>query len=713
MATKKTFCSICSAFCGFEAEIENNSILKFTPDKDHPMSQGFSCSKGRAFPQLLNSKNRYTQCLKRNTSGDMQPVEKGAALDTIAAQLTDIVETHGAQAVGLYYGNGVSFKSFTTPAISAWMQGLGSHKLFSTMTIDQPAKLVATGRHGLWAAGGHTFESADVAMLLGNNPMVSGLHMPGGPAGWRPAVIKEARKRGLKLIVVDPRRCETAQQADLYLPIKPGTDAFLLAAMINTIVARNLHDAEFIQLHTQDFDALMQRLQMFTLDVASNITGLEVNAISEACDLFAGQIDERSKRGQATSGTGPDMGANGNITEHLLKCLNAICGRYNRVGDRVSGSLMTPNMAPMAAVVPFDFMPAVLNPAANTLRSRVADAHQVYLQMPGSTLADEILQPGEGQLKALIIVGGNPVMSMPNGKRMQEALAQVDLLVVIETRETDSCVHADYILPATYGLEREEMTLYNDFLWNAPFHQYSDKVVNAPADASEEWLYLAELAKRMNIKMPLAGGELNVETPSLSNLMDCLHADGATKIPVRELCEHEGGKIFEQYAALEVREGFEGMDDKLQLMPTGVNTEFDELLNPPAILAREADQDFLLICRRNKHVYNSMCHEVGSGANTDNPAYMHPDDIAALGAQEGQQINLRSSYGSICAVLKKDTTLRRGVVSSSHSFGSQVNAENQARFASVSNLLDCAYSNDPHARMPIMSAVPIAVELNQ
>lgn len=291
---------------------------------------------------------------------------------------------------------------------------------------------------------------------------------------------------------------------------------------------------------------------------------------------------------------------------------------------------------------------------------------------------------------------------------MRRALQSLELLVAMEVRETDTSIEADYILPCSYGIERPEMTLYNDFLWNKPFHQFADKLVDPPGDISEEWLYLAELAKRLGTKMTLPGGDLNLESVELDDLMNKLYAEGMIKLPLSEIASHEGGKLYDDYADLEVTPAFEGMDERFQLMPDGVHEELLQLSNKPPHLIDAEKYSHLLICRRNKYVYNSMCHELSKTAKA-NPAYMHPEDIAELGANEGDEIKLCSAFGEINTLVAADHQLRRGVVSTSHSFGSKVNAEQQSHFARVSTLLSSEYSNDPHARMPIMSAVPITV----
>ncbi len=316
MLKKKTYCSICSAFCGFEAEIQDNQIIAMHPDKQHPMSQGFSCSKGRHSHQLLTAGNRLTYPLRRHKN-NWESVDKESALDDIASRLQSIIAEHGPESVAIFCGNGVTFKATTMPTVHAFMRGIGSHQVYSSLTIDQPAKILSIGRHGVWAAGGHSFDSAKVLMLIGNNVFVSGLHGPGSIPGWRPGALKKARERGLKLIVVD-----------LYLPIKPGTDAAFLSGVIHHILQNKQQDTQFCEQFTEGLGALEQQVADFNLAHTAAITGLEEALIAEAAELFVSQ-----GRGTVSSATGPDMAPHANLTEHLIYSLNTLCGRHNRAGD--------------------------------------------------------------------------------------------------------------------------------------------------------------------------------------------------------------------------------------------------------------------------------------------------------------------------------------------------------------------------------------------
>jgi len=706
---KKTFCSICTAFCGFEAHVEDNRIVDMVADPSHPMSRGFSCTKGRQFHHLLTAQSRLAFSMKR-VDGDFVPADKTSVLDEIAARLQEVRSRYGATSIATYCGNGVTFKTTPMPAAHAWLRGLGSHQLYSPVTIDQPAKVIAIGRVGLWAGGVHDFESADVAMLIGNNVVVSGLHVPGGAPGWRPGAIKEAKKNGLKLIVVDPRRTATANLADLHLQIRPGEDATLLAGMINLIIDGNRHDAAFCDEFVAGVDELRAAIEPFTLDYVARRTGLDAADIALAVKLFTA-----GRRGTITSATGPDMGPHGNLTEHLICCVNALCGRFNRAGEiNEHAGMLMPDLPSVAAVVPRSLMPDNINPDANAQRSRLSGASQVYQEMPTGTLADEILTPGDGQIRALIVIGGNPVTSWPDRDKTLRALRSLDLLVCIDVRHTDTVALADYFLPASYGLERAEMTAYNDFLYNKPFVQFADSVVEPPGEACEEWIYLAELAKRLGISMQLPGGELDVHHPlTTSDFLHRLYPEGSTRAPLADIMRHDGGKVYDEFAAAEILPKFEGMDDRLQLFPPGVSDEIDVLrehaIGVEGKFGSEGRFTHLLICRRNGRVYNSMCHELPKTAD-DNPAYLHPLDIAELGAHSGQIVRLISEHGAIEVTLVADASLRQGVVSVSHGFGSAASGENGPRYAAVSRLLSTDATFDRIARMPIMSAVPVRFE---
>ncbi|CAA0080908.1 Acetylene hydratase [Halioglobus japonicus] len=709
--TVKTFCKICSAYCGIEVDIADEQILDIRGDQSHPMSKGYTCTKGRQWAHQYHNDNRLLFAQSRpDRTQPFATIDNEQALDEISDKLKTIIEQYGPRAVATYRGNGLSVSSNGNQVAQAWLAGIGSEMDFSSMSLDQPSKIIAVGRHGAWGGGAHGFAGSNVCMLIGNNPIISALNMTGGPPGWNPTALKEEKKRGLKLIVIDPRRTETAEHADIYLPIRPGEDANLLAGMVRIIIEEEIYDKDFVDAQTDGFVALKEAVKDFTLDAVAARCGLPAADIAAAARLFA-----TSKRGTASSGTGPDMARFPHLSEHLILALNTLCGRWNREGDPVTApSILAPNIAPPAQVIPTEFLPAMLNPALNTKTSRIRGIKQVFQEMPTPVAAEEILTPGEGQVKALIVIGGNPVMSWPDQTKTLEALAELDLLVCIDINHTATTRLADYLLPAAHAFERDGLAEFTDRLYDKPFGQYSKPIMKPKGAVQEEWRYLVGLAKRLGTEIQLEGGPIDLNNDNLEtiDILELMFPNDKVKVPLRELAKHEGGKLFEEFANIKVGAPYEGMEAKLQLLPPEVADDLAELSAAPATSEGRYGEDgsftHLLTVRRVKHVYNSSCHDFPKNP-AGNPAFLHPDDISELGFSSGQTIELQSESGSIHVMLEPDSSLRRGIVSMSHCFGSNPGeTEDIAQFgANSSRLIPVDKDFDPLMGMPRMTGFAV------
>lgn len=709
--TVKTFCKVCSAYCGIEVDIADEQVLDIRGDQSHPMSKGYTCTKGRQWAHQYHNENRLLHAQSRaSRDQEFTPLDNEQALDEIGAKLQQIIAQHGPRAVAIYRGNGLSVSSNGNQVAQAWLAGIGSEMDFSSMSLDQPSKIIAVGRHGAWGGGAHGFFGADVCMLIGNNPIISALNMTGAPPGWNPTSLKDEKKRGLKLIVIDPRKTETAEHADIYLPIRPGEDANLLAGMVRLIIEEGLYDKEFVDAETEGFAALKAAVEPFTLDIVAERCGLPADDIAAAARLFA-----TSKRGTASSGTGPDMARLPHLSEHLILALNTLCGRWNREGDPVTAPcLLTPNVAPPAQVIPAEFLPDMLNPAKNTKTSRIRGIKQVFQEMPTPVAAEEILTPGEGQVKALIVIGGNPVMSWPDQEKTVAALAELDLLVCIDINHTATTKFADYLLPAAHAFERDGLAEFTDRLYDLPFAQYSKPILKPRGSVQEEWRYLVGLAKRLGTEIQLAGGAIDVNNEELEtiDILELMFPDDMVKVPIREIARHEGGKLYEEFANIKVGAPYEGMEAKLQLLPPEAAQDLVTLLATPPVTEGRYGEDgsytHLLTVRRVKHVYNSSCHDFPKNP-PGNPAFMHPDDISELGFSAGQTIKLQSERASINVMLAADDSLRRGIVSMSHCFGTAPDeAEDIAQLgANVSRLIPVDKDYDPLMGMPRMTGFAV------
>jgi anaerobic selenocysteine-containing dehydrogenase len=323
IATHKTFCRFCHANCAMEADVENGKVIEVRGDPDDPVYHGYTCMKGRELPDSHNSENRLHHSLVRNEDGEFVSTAMPEALAHVAAELRRIIDTHGPHSVAVFVGSGGYQNSAAMMASLSFAQGLGSRNFYTSVTLDQPAKVFTTARYGKWMAGPNTFSESDVALFIGNNPIVSHYSPVGGVPPFSPSRrIRDQKAKGLKLIVADPRESDVARLADIYLPVKPGEDPAMLAGMLNVIIAEGLYDRNFVAAHVDGFDELAEAVKAFPPEVAAERAGLDADQLVAAARMFAG-----GSKGCATTGTGPEMAGNGTLTEYLVTCLNTICAR--------------------------------------------------------------------------------------------------------------------------------------------------------------------------------------------------------------------------------------------------------------------------------------------------------------------------------------------------------------------------------------------------
>ena len=297
MAETTAICRFCHATCGLKVTIDDGRITRVVGDIDNPVYHGYSCVKGRNFHEFHADPRRVLRPLRRDAGGGLVPVDSATALAGIAARLQEIRAVHGPRAIALYGGTFSHFCPAGVMLRESFMDAIGSPMRFSNATIDQPGKPISMALHGRWGAGPQAFADADVCLLVGANPLVS---MWGGIPSFNPAKrLHEARRRGLSLIVIDPRVSETARKADLHLQCVPGHDVELLAAMLQVILTERLHDEAFVAEETHGVDALRAAVEPFTPERVGEPSGVPAELIRTAARRFA-----QARRGNATSGTG-------------------------------------------------------------------------------------------------------------------------------------------------------------------------------------------------------------------------------------------------------------------------------------------------------------------------------------------------------------------------------------------------------------------------
>ena len=709
IATHKTFCRLCHAACPLDVDIDeaNSHIVAVRGDRDDPLFEGYTCIKGRQMADQHHHPDRLRQPLKRTPDGRFEPTSSQTAFDEIAAQIAAIVAAHGPRAVASYTGTGGFQNSTSVEVARAWHRGFESPSFYTSVTIDQPAKYTGNARMGVWEGGLHNFSDADVILALGYNPLVSSYGAVGGLQGTNPfTVMRRAKQRGMKLIVVDPRRTELATFADIHLQIRPGEDPTLLAGLLNVVLSENLHDAEFCDAYTDGLTDLAAAVAPFTPDYVATRCDLDADAVIAAARMFAG-----GPRGTAGTGTGPNMAPHPNLSEHLTLALNIVCGRVNREGDRLESPLFLAPASPRRAQV---IAPIVPN-TGTAHRVRGLKSHRG--EMLTNALADEIIEPGTDQVRALIVSGGNPVVAWPDHGKTVRAMEELELLVVIDHRLTATAEFASYVLPPRLALERADVPHIMDRWFAQPYSNYTPAILATDDDTIAEWELFWEVARRNDTPIELRGGLMpTAAKPTDDDVIDLVY--GNSRLPVSEMRANRG--VVHPDKAMVVQPADPGAGARFALAADGIVAELAEVRSEVTGAERIAGFDpaaypFRLISRRLKSRLNSLGGELPSLAAraTTNYAYMNPADMDELDASSGDLVEISSPHASLTGVAEASADVKRGVISMSHAWGGSSDTDQKVRDigAPTNRLVSNADGIEPITGMAVQSAIPVSVAL--
>ena len=710
--TRETFCRFCHAACPLHVDVEINSTGARTQEvvvavrgiMEDPLFEGYTCIKGRQLADQHHAPDRLRNPLQRSDDGSFVEVTSKNALDDIAHRVQAIIAAHGPRAVATYTGTGAFQNSISMPVTQAFHSGIGSPSFYTSITIDQPAHLTSRLRMGAWEAGWQNFRDADVLLAIGYNPLVSSYAPAGGLQGTNPFVrLRRAKERGMKLIVIDPRRSELASFADLWLPVKPGEDPTLLAGLINVILQENLHDKDFCDRWVDQLDDLRSAVAPFNPEMVATRCEVEAADVLTAARMFAA-----GPRGTAGTGTGPNMAAHSTLMEHLALTLNAICGRVNREGDVLeSGNFLYPGDTRRAQVI------APSDPAPGTPH-RVRGLKGMPGEMLTNALAEEILEPGEGKVRCLFVCGGNPVVAFPDQLKTIAAMKDLELLVVIDHRMTPTAELAHYVIPPRLELERADVPTVMDRRFASAYVSYTPAVLQADGDLLSEWEVFAGLAQRLGTPIPLPGGDLPLDG-SANDDMVLDYAFAKSRLAMSEI-RAKRSTIHEELA-IKVVAADPDASARFAVAPPDVVEEISVVLSEKTgaevINGFDATKfPFRLISRRLKHVLNSLGREIPGLARvgTTNAAYMNPLDMRDLSLSDGELVRITSPSGEVVGVAEGSDTIKRGVISMSHSWGGSITDEDVRLHGTPTNRLCTVDSGrDPINGMAIQSAIPIAV----
>lgn len=702
MRTEISACRLCSGNCGMVVSIDDaGRVARLRGDRENPFSNGYACIKGLEVPQAMYGPQRVLKPLKRRGDGAFEEIALEQALDEIAGRLKAIMAENGGESVGLFNGTAYYNNAPLVEILGGWLKAIGSHNRYSTLTIDQSAHLVTTARMGSWHAGRQDFESSDVALLVGTNPLVSlGAYFQLSADPMKR--LKAAKARGLKLIVIDPRATETAAHADCFLQPIPGQDAAIMAGLIHIVLEQGWQDAVFCSRFVEGLDVIRAAVAPFTPDYVARRAGVSAESLTEAAAMFA----RDARRGIAITGTGATMAPWSNLTDHLAETLNAICGRYLRAGDKV------PNPGVLGR--PREFRAEAIPPRRTWESGPTNPLGQGQLgsEFPSSQMADHILFDGPERLRALIVNGANPIACLPNQKRAAKALRSLDLLVTIDPFMTATARICDYILPPRIQYERTDV-LFGRRLESSqahiPFAQFLPALVEPPAgsELTDDWYVYWALAARLGLPLRFAGVDLDMATPPRTEQLLDLLCRGS-RVPFEKVRTARRGALFDDEPQL-VQDAAPDATARLQLAPPDVLDELDRCL--AAAPRASHRRPMLLVVRRDRNILNSHA-AAGPRARPFNVVSLHPADAHRLGLAENDPITVQADFAGIPAVVDLYATLREGVASMIHCRGGLPEETDRYDAIGVSTSLLVRTDGELEAInfMPVMTAIPVSIE---
>ncbi|AYV26957.1 Formate dehydrogenase H [Streptomyces sp. ADI95-16] len=718
-------CPLCEATCGLTLAIEGSAVTGARGDRDDVFSRGFICPKGAAFGAVDGDPDWLRTPLVRR-AGRLREATWEEAYVAVAAAVPALVREYGPQSVGVVLGNPNTHTMAGALYPPLLLKALGTRNLFTASTLDQMPKHVSSGLlfGDPFAIPVPDLDRTDFLLLLGANPVESNGSLCTAPDF--PGRLRALRARGGTLVVVDPRRTRTARLADRHLAPRPGSDALLLAALAHTLLDEKLTDPDRLARWTEGIGELGPALDRFTPE-----------AVAPACDLSAAEIRvlARELAAAPTAAVYGRIGSctteYGTLTSWLVDVLNILTGNLDRPG----GALF-----PLSAT---DHAPRPAGPgkgfALGRWHSRVSGHPEAKSELPTAALAEEIETPGEGRIRALIAIAANPVLSAPDGRRLDAALAGLDFMVSVDPYLNETARHAHVVLPPPPPAQ----SAHFDFAFNAfavrNQARYSPPAVpleegrmdeceiharlilavsgqhGAPPEAVDDRVIADTLARAAaDSHSPLFGDDPRLRARMLSGRtgperrLDMMLRLGPYDLTLEDLGQHPHGIDLGPLrprlpGVLKTRSG------RIELLPEPIAAELPRLR---AALA-ERPAALVLVGRRHLRSNNSWLHNVPAliGGSNRCTLQVHPEDAGRLGLADGGRARVTADGGSLEVPVEVTEAVRRGVVSLPHGWGhdragSRLSVASAEPGVNVNQLLD-GTRLDPLSGTAVLNGFPV------
>ncbi len=706
MARKYTHCDICLAACGMEVEVEDNKIVALRGDKDHPLTRGFLCTKGLASHEMVTDPLRLRHPYER-TGHTWNRITWPEAYQKISQRLREIIRKHGKNSVALYYGGGNATSSVNYMLADGFLRALGSDRIYNVLTLEFTNRYLVMQK--MYGKQFHVtqpdLDHTDCLLIFGSNPMVS-LDHPGIVAS-----LKGLKNRGAKLIVVDPRKTETAQLADIHVDILPGTDLFMLRALHTHIFRKGLEDKDFLDKHCVGTNGL-QQLPEVSPEEAARICRVPAETITRVAEEFA-----TARSASAVCKLGINVSTNCTLTYWLVEALNSVTGNVDKPG----GLLFNPGILDMNLL-------SLVAAGFKRRKSHIGGFPYLTNSHPASELSRAILQDSPDRVRALIVDAGDPALLFPNSTRFEEAAERLDLLVSVDIYMNETAQKADFVLPATNFLEKDDLFIIFPDHFPYPFAQWKHKVVDPPDEVKPEWEIFRDLSRHMGVpvlnqwpmELMFRAGELlgkMLGTPDRyafdpKNYYTLL-LGAMGKVKFGKLMKNPHGVKAGDIQSGAALKRIATPSKKIEVAPT----DFLEALNRVEPPGDFSDRSPLLLItgERSPHTKNTQLRGVKSltKKQTSNALRMNTADAASLSITDGDNVEVTTESGRATVKALVTDDIRQGVVSLTHGWGRKLfHPETQStpeEQGTCANLLTGDENLDELCGMPVFNAIPCSV----
>jgi len=649
-------CPLCEATCGILVDVDGDTIRSIRGDPDDPFSRGYICPKAAAVADIHNDPDRLRTPLIRE-GARWREASWNEALDRAADGLVRVRRQYGRDGLAIYYGNPVAHDLGLITHTLTFARALRSRNVYSASSADQlPQMLVALRMFGHQAIiPVPDLERTDFLLILGANPLVSNGSLMTAPDV--PRRLRAIRDRGGRVVVVDPRRTETADAADEHVPIRPGTDALLLTAMLHVVFEEGCATGGRLDGRIKNLETLKAFVREFSPEVVASRTGISAGTTRRLATDFA-----RTDRAACYGRVGLCTQRHGTLASWLAQALNLVTRHVDGAGGMM---LTTPAVDVISTLSRLG-----LRGSFDRWRSRVRNLPEFGGELPVATLADEIETPGPGRIRGLITIAGNPVLSAPNGRRLDQALASLEHVVAVDPYLNETTRHAHVILPPSPPLARGhyDAALLAFAVRNVA--KYTEPIIEHRASDRHDWEIVSELSGRIFAPRLLRAPAIRaLRALRPERILDLLLRIGPYRLSLAKLRQTPHGVDLGPLETGRVARSIATDDGQIDIAPADFIREArDQLL---AETDDGTSQGLLLIGRRQLRSNNSWMHNSHRlvKGRPQCTLLMHPDDAAARDLANGDRACVQSKAGTLTAAIEVTDAIMPGVVSLPHGWG--------------------------------------------